>query len=340
MKPLLDHGFGPKRSFSLWIVPAALIAIFIVRGVATFSGNYALNWVGQKVLRVLQRAMFERLLHLPATVMGSTGALITRIAIEPNYVTVAVTRVLAVVLRNSLVILGLLGWLLWLNWQLTMVAITLIPVIAAAVRLFARRVRAISAKQVDNIGELTALVEETTRGWQTIRAFGGQARQQARFDWVAEKMFRAEMRLAVATGGLMPVTQLAAALAVSVVVTLALVQSEGDAQSVGSFVSFITAMLMLMAPMKQLADIGGALQRGLTAAQVVFELIDRTSEDDRGRHTVARARGGIDFEAVRVRYPEVWIENEAEAEGGHWLKDPGELTEEEFAGMIEDARLY
>jgi subfamily B ATP-binding cassette protein MsbA len=322
MKPLLDHGFGGERTFSLWLVPAAVIGIFVVRGFATFTGNYVLNWVGQQVLRELQREMFARLMQLPTTGMGSTGGLITRIALEPTHVTAAATRVLSVVLRNVLVIAGLLGWLVWLNWKLTLIAIVLIPFIAWAVRSFARRVRAIAARQIDTLGELTGLVEETARGWQTIRAFGGQMRQQMRFNALAETMFRAEMRLSVATGGLVPVTQLAAALAVSVVVTIALVQADGDRNSVGSFVSFITAMLMLMAPMKQLADVGGVLQRGLTAAEAVFELIDRVAEPDLGTHSVARASGALSFERVRVRYPDA----EGEALAGIDLEiRPGEI---------------
>jgi subfamily B ATP-binding cassette protein MsbA len=322
MKPLLDHGFGGERTFSLWIVPAAVIGIFVVRGFATFTGNYVLNWVGQQVLRELQREMFARLMQLPTAGMGSTGGLITRIALEPTHVTAAATRVLSVVLRNVLVIAGLLGWLVWLNWKLTLIAIALIPFIAWAVRSFARRVRAIAARQIDTLGELTGLVEETARGWQTIRAFGGQMRQQMRFNALAETMFRAEMRLSVATGGLVPVTQLAAALAVSVVVTIALVQADGDRNSVGSFVSFITAMLMLMAPMKQLADVGGVLQRGLTAAEAVFELIDRTAEPDLGTYSAARASGALSFQRVRVRYPDA----EGEALTGIDLEiQPGEI---------------
>jgi subfamily B ATP-binding cassette protein MsbA len=267
-----------------------VFGIFLVRGFATFTGNFVLCWVGQQVLRELQREMFARLMQLTTAAMDSTGGLITRIAFEPNNVTAAATQVLSVVLRNVLVITGLLGWLLWLNWRLTLIAIVLIPVIAWAVRFASRRVRAIVARQINSLGELTCLVEETTRGWQTIRAFGGQVRQQRRFNAVVQTMFRAEMRLAVATGGLVPVTQLAAALAVSVVVTIALLQADGDRNSVGSFVSFITAMLMLMAPMKQLADIGGVLQRGLASAEAVFELIDRPAEIDLGTHSVGRAK--------------------------------------------------
>jgi subfamily B ATP-binding cassette protein MsbA len=322
MKPLLDHGFGGERTFSLWLVPAAVIGIFVVRGFATFTGNYVLNWVGQQVLRELQREMFARLMQLPTEGMGSTGGLITRIALEPTHVTAAATRVLSVVLRNVLVIAGLLAWLVWLNWKLTLIAIVLIPFIAWAVRVFARRVRAIASRQIDTLGELTGLVEETARGWQTIRAFGGQLRQQMRFNALAETMFRAEMRLSVATGGLVPITQLAAALAVSVVVTIALVQADGDRNSVGSFVSFITAMLMLMAPMKQLADVGGVLQRGLTAAEAVFELIDRVAERDIGVHSVVRANGALCFDRVRVRYPDA----EGEALAGIDLNiQPGEI---------------
>jgi subfamily B ATP-binding cassette protein MsbA len=148
-------------------------------------------------------------------------------------------------------------------------------------------------------------------------------RQQSRFNVVVQTMFRAEMRLAVATGGLVPVTQLAAALAVSVVVTIALLQADGDRNSVGSFVSFITAMLMLMAPMKQLADIGGVLQRGLASAEAVFELIDRPVEIDHRTHSVGRATGALSFEGVRVRSPDA----EGEALAGIDLEiRPGEIV--------------
>ena len=305
MKPLLDQGFVAKSGMQLWYVPAAIIAIFVVRGIATFTSNYALSWVANKVLADMRREMFGHMLRLPAADFEreASGLLISKIVFEVNNVTIAATRVLTTVVRDSLVIVGLLSWLLYLNWQLTLVALALIPVIAVAVAAFSKRMRMLNRRSLEHTGELTRVVEEAVHGYKVIKVFGAYKRESELFGRTVERLRGFAMRNAVAAGATVPITQMFAAIAVAVVVSIALMQSMDNQTTVGGFVSFITAMLMLLAPLKHLADINGPLQRGLAAAESVFELLDHVAERDQGAVRIGRAKGALRFEQVSFRYP-------------------------------------
>ncbi len=325
MKPLLDRGFVAKSGIELWYVPVAIIGIFVIRGIATFTSNYALSWVANKVLADMRRQMFSHMLHLPAADFEreASGLLISKIVFEVNNVTVAATRVLTTVVRDSLVIVGLLGWLLYLNWQLTLVAIALIPVIAIVVAVFSKRMRGLNRQSLEHTGELTRVVEEAVHGYKVIKVFGAYEREKALFGRTVERLRGFAMRHAVASGATVPITQLCAAVAVATVVSMALAQSMNNQTTVGGFVSFIIGMLMLLAPLKHLADINGPLQRGLAAAESVFELLDHAAEVETGQRRLERCQGRLSFEQVRFRYP--GADRDALA-GIDLVVQPGELV--------------
>ena len=305
MKPLLDQGFVARSDFPLWFVPVALVGIFVVRGAATFTSSYALSWVANRVLVDIRREMFARMMRLSAAEFEreASGMLISRIVFEVTNVTAAVTRALTVLVRDSLVIVGLLGWLFHLNWRLTLVALALIPVVALVVALYSRRMRQLSRRSLEYTGELTRVVEEAVHGYKVVKIFGGYGEQARLFGRTSEKLRGFAMRMTVAGSATVPITQLCAAVAVAIVVTIALVQSMDNQTTVGGFVSFITAMLMLLAPLKHLADVNAQLQRGLAAAESVFQLLDKGEEEDHGTRQLGRARGELAFEQVSFRYP-------------------------------------
>ncbi len=305
MKPLLDEGFVEKSDFPLWFVPAALIAIFVVRGIATFTSSYALAWVANRVLVDVRTQMFDRVLRLPAEQFEreASGLLISRIVFEVTNVTAAVTRALTVLVRDTIVIIGLVGWLLYLNWKLTLVALMLIPAMTVVVSVYSRRMRKLSRQSLQYTGELTRVVEEAVHGYKVIKIFGGYRSQGELFGRTVEKLRGFAMRMTVAGSATVPITQLLAAIAVAIVVTIALVQSMSGQTTVGGFVSFVTAMLMLLAPLKHLADVNAELQRGLAAAESVFSLLDLREEADVGTVSIGRAHGRLVFEGVSFRYP-------------------------------------
>lgn len=305
-KVLLDQGFGSKGAdWLLWALPLSLILLFALRGLFTFTTSYAMSWIGQRVLTDLRRDMFSRLAAMPASFFAreSAGQLISRMVVDVNSVTSTLASVLVVLVRDSAVIVGLLAWLLYLNWRLTLIAALLIPIVALMVRSFSRRMRRLSTEQMRYTGELTGVIEEAIRCNPVIKVYGGQAWENARFARANEKLRNFARRMTVASATIVPTTQLVASFAVAVVVAIALVQSRADQTTVGGFVSFLTAMLMLLAPLKHLANVNADLQRALAAADVVFRFIDEPIEPDSGTRRIERARGEIVFEDVGFVYP-------------------------------------
>lgn len=304
MKPLLDKGFSGSGVTSLWIVPASIMGIFLVRGICVFTASYALSWVAHKVLNDLRGAMFQRMVLLPTQYFDdhSSGRLISRIVNDVNNVTGAATSVLTTMVRDTLVVIGLLGWLLYLNWQLTLVALILIPAVAWVVRKFSGRLRYLNREHMVAAGEMTQVVEESINCQKVVKVYGGQAYEIERFQACNDSMRRFNMKMTVAASGTVPITQMLAAASVSIVVTIALVQSMNNQTTIGGFVSFITAMLMLLAPLKHLADINGPLQRGLAAAESIFVLMDAVPEVDQGSQQLQRAQGALEFQQVTMLY--------------------------------------
>jgi subfamily B ATP-binding cassette protein MsbA len=306
-KVLLDDGFGRQGAdWLLWALPLSVVLLFLLRGIFTFTMSYAMSWVSQRVLTDLRREMFARLAELPAGFFAreSAGRLISRMVADVNNVTSTLGSVVVVMVRDSAVIVGLLAWLLYLNWQLTLIAAVLIPIVAVMVRAFSRRMRRLSSEQMRYTGELTGVIEEAIRCNPVIKVYGGQDYEKARFAAVNEKLRTFARRLTVASATIVPTTQMAAAVAVAVVIAIALFQSRADQTTVGGFVSFLTAMLMLLAPLKHLANVNGDLQRALAAADVVFAFIDEPVEPDTGTRRIERARGELSFEGVGFRYPD------------------------------------
>ena len=310
MKPLLDNGFGKGNTTSLWIIPAALMGLFFVRGVLAFGTTYLINWVSNKVLVDIRNEMFSKLIQMPASFYNreSAGKLVSRLVFEVNNLNLAAVHVLTAGVQESLVIIGLLALLLWINWQLTLIALVLIPVIAWAISTAGRRVRKLSADNLAVTGEMAHIVEEAVICQKVIKVYAGQARESARFNIAGEKLRAFARRLAVAEAAVTPITQMLAAFAVSAVVMIAVYQSRTDQTSVGGFVSFVTAMLMLLAPLKRVSSISSNLQKGLASADVVFELLDQQTEVDAGTHVLGAndevVKGGIEFNHVSLRYPD------------------------------------
>ncbi len=305
MKALLDNGFNGKSTFSLWLVPLSVIGIFVFRGVSTFMTTYMMQWASTRLLNHLRQLMFNRILDVAVGFYADNpvGRVINAMMFEVQQIIDMIKNVLTSMIRDSLTVIGLLAYLFYLNWPLTLIAIVLLPMIAVIVRLTGRRLRSLTHTYLQINGELTQVIEETTRAQQVIKVFGGEQYERERFSRRAERLRSYSMKMSSTFAATVPITQVMAACALSIVIVIALIQTNQNQTTLGGFVSFITAMLMLITPLKHLAEVNGPLQRGLAAAEAVFALIDATPERTGGVTLAGRAAGRLEFIDVGFAYP-------------------------------------
>ena len=306
LKPMLDGTFIHKDDTVIRLAPLIILLIFFVRGVASFVGTYAIGWVGNKVVMDLRDKMFHKLLTLPTRYYDdhATGNLISKLIFDVTQVTAAATNVVTVSIRDSIIIVGLLGWLFYLNWKLTLLSLVMLPIIAIILRIINARLRDASRNSQRAMGDITQVIEESVAAHKVVKLFGGQQYESDRFNDQANWVRRHTMKQAMAAAANVPIVQMIAAIALSVIVYLATVQSRSDETTVGAFLSFIAAMLMLTAPIKRITGVSEYLQRGLAASESVFELLDTPSEVNAGEVTIGRAEGHLEFEHVSLSYQE------------------------------------
>ncbi len=306
MKYLLDNGFKTDDARMVWLIPAGIVLLFLVRGLLTFCTSYLMTWISTQLVTDLRREMFAKILRTADQGLSRaiSGKLISRLLYDVNNVSEAATSVLVTVVRESLTVIALIAYLLYLDWKFTLITLAIGPVIALIVKGFSHRIRAASRASLDSIRSISHSIEETVNAHKVIKIFGGQAQQTERFRLDTERFRRAMMREAVPASALTPITHMAASVAVAVITYLALSQSAGLASaSAGGFVSFITAMLMLISPLKQLTNVNSTLQRGLAASESIFTLLDTQDELDPGQHNLGRSKGCLEFDHVSFTYP-------------------------------------
>ena len=308
MKYLLDSGFKTPDQRMIWLIPAAVIGLFIVRGILSFCTSYLMTWVSAQLITDVRREMFALLLKLPTQTFHelSAGTVISRIMVDSGNLSEASTNVLVTAVRESLTAIALLIYLFYLDWKLTLSILIVGPLIALIIRGFGKKMRSASRSTLEAIRLLFHSIEESSAANKVIKIYSGHDQQIARFHKETESYRRSLMREAVPASAITPITHLAASFAVAFIIFLALNQSTGQASaSAGGFISFITALLMLISPIKQLTTINSALQRGLASCESVFSFLDTPTEEDNGNVDLGNAIGDIEFDHVGFHYPNV-----------------------------------
>ena len=306
LKFILDDGFAQNQDSLDWVFyPSLVFAIFLVRAIVGLIADYAMTWVSQHVIADLRKRMFDGLLRLPNSYFADnlSGRLISRVTSDVNGVASTATTAITTFIKDSFSIIGLLGWLLYLNWKLTLITFAIAPLIAMAVRGFNGRVRSLARGLQGAQGMLTQVLQEAIEGQKVIKIFGGQHYETQRFGKLIDNQRHLQMRSALALALQGPIVHFFVAVALAIIMAIALYQAGHGQATVGSFVSFITAMLMILAPLRRLVDVNATIQKGLIACESVFHVLDQPAETDHGKHPFPRARGEIQFENVSFSYP-------------------------------------
>jgi subfamily B ATP-binding cassette protein MsbA len=304
MKELLDNGFV-NSGFSIWLAPVFIVGIFMVRGMATFTAAYLMAWVSGRMAAQLRQQMFNRLLQVPIGFHDkhATGHVLNTMMNEVMQVLDLFRTVMVYLIRDSMTVLGLIGYLFWLNWKLTLITLVLVPLVAVAIRLTAKRLKRLIRESQQLTGELMQTIDETVRARQVIKVFGGQKYEAMKFARRSDKLRGFILRQEITAATTEPITQLLNAIAVAVIITIALVQAGDGQMTVGGFTSFIIAMLLMLTPLKHLANISAPFQRSVAACERVFGMMDEPIERIGGITLRERAKGALEFRNLGFRYP-------------------------------------
>ena len=307
MKPLLDSGFD-RGTLELWKIPAVLLLLFGVRGVAGFIAAYCLARVTNYSMERLRQRLFEKLLRADAKLFADkhTSGLTNTMVYEVNNGASLLVSTMLAFAKDLVTVLALLGYLLVLNWKLTLIVFAIFPPIAWVVKTLSRRLDNLTRASQDATDELAYVVEENVLAYRVVRLHNAQEGQTQKFGGSNQKLRQLALKAVVANSVMTPFIQMLAALALSGVITVALWQSgDGSAQgvTVGSFAAFITGMLMLISPIKHLSEVAGSLTRGVTSLERGLNLLDLAPDETQGTHTVAHAKGEICFDQVTLQYP-------------------------------------
>jgi subfamily B ATP-binding cassette protein MsbA len=309
LKPLLDDGFNQGR-LPVWAVPLAIVGLFALRGVSHFGSQYALARIANEGMVKLRRQLFERLLTADLALFSrqSASQLSNTIVYEVQTGATLLVTALLNLARDSFTVVALLGYLFYLNWSLTLIVFLLVPIVGWIMKTMSRRLYRYTRQSQDTTDELAYVVEENVLAHRMVRLHGAQAQQAARFEQLSHRLRGLSVKATSASAGAMPLAQMAAAVALSVVIGIALHQGQGgDARAitVGGFVAFISAMLMLIQPLRRLTDVIGPVTRGLTALERGLDLMNEVQPEADAPATgapVARARGDIALRGVSVAY--------------------------------------
>ena len=303
LQPLLDRGFQ-KGALPLWVVPVALVLLFGVRGLCSFVAQVAMTRITSHGLMVLRKAMFEKLLdaRLALFTGQSSSALANTIVYEVQSGSALLVSALMTLTRSSLTLLALVSYLMVLNWKLTMIVVCLFPAVAYVMRKLSRRLYRVTRNSQEATDRLAYVVEENVLAHRDIRLQAAQAAQALRFQGLSDALRKLSVKSTAASAAMTPLTQLLAAVALSAVITVALIQSADQNTSVGGFVAFVTAMLMLIAPLKHLTEVANPITRGLAAMERGLDLMSTTPSETGGTFSVPRAAGRIRFEGASVTY--------------------------------------
>lgn len=304
MKPMIDGSFVAKDPEIIRLVPLMIIGLFLARGIANFISNYCMNWVGREVIRELRRAMFAKLLRLPTDFYDRTpsGELLSKLIYDVEQVNQAATNAVTNVVKDGFTIIGLLIWMAYINWLLTIIFIVAGPPIALLMAFVNKRFRRISTRIQHSMADVTAVSEEAINGHREVKIFGGEAYESQRFEGINETNRRLNMKLAAASAASVGIIELIAASALAGIIYLATLPTVLETVTVGGFMSFVVAMMLLLPSIKRLMTVMPMVQRGVAAADSIFALLDRESERDRGVKRIEHARGAVEFRRVSFAY--------------------------------------
>jgi len=303
-KPIMDSGFVEPDPAFIALMPFLIMGVIALRAVGGFVSDYTMSWVGRRVVFDLREQVFARLLQLPSSFYDrhSSAGLVSKLVYDVEQSASATTEALTLSVKDVLTALALLGWMLYLDWVLTLVFLVFAPVVGFGIGKAARRFRRSSESIQTSMGGIAQVVKEAVNGHQLVKTYGAQDYEKQSFARANQYNRHQAMKKATVAAAMMPMVVLVMGAGLALIISIAVNRSGAQAITAGTFVSYLTAVMMLMGPIKRLAKINEKIQMGVASAHSIFAVIDEPGEHDEGRAAMQRARGDIELDRVSFAY--------------------------------------
>ncbi|HED15434.1 MAG TPA: lipid A export permease/ATP-binding protein MsbA [Gammaproteobacteria bacterium] len=304
MKPIMDSGFVNHDPVSVRTIPLYLIALFLLRGLASYASSFGMQWVGRGVIADMRAQLFSHYLQLPAGYFDqrNSGDLISVITFNIEQVAIAITNAITILVRDSLTALALLGLMFYHSGLLTLTVLLIGPIVGLVIYKISHRYRKISKNVQHSMGTVTHITQEVIDGQRVVKTFGGHDYERHRFDEVNQNNRQQYLKMTSTQSISVSFVQFLAATVLAAIIYMATRDEASSIATPGAFISFITAMLLLMPTLKRLTTVNQSLQRGITAAESVFEILDTDPEPDKGTKQLGRVRGVVQYQNIDFTY--------------------------------------
>lgn len=304
MQPMVDQTFVARNPAVRWSLPALVLGLFLVRGVASFVADYGMARAGRSVVRDLRRAVLAKYLRLPGSRFDTepVPAMVSRLNYDTEQVAQASSEAIKVVVTDSLTIVALIAVMLYHSALVTLAMVVVAPVIGLISGVVGRRYRRLNRRIQDGVAEMAQAAEQTLSAQQEVKIYGAQAFEQARYDTLINRHLHLGVKVEATRAQSSAVVQWLAAFALAIILLVAGEEAAQGRMSAGGFVAIMTAMMALIPSIKRLTNIQGQVQKGVAAAERLFAILDESEERDDGRIVLPRVRGDIEFRHVTLRY--------------------------------------
>ncbi len=305
LKNLVDESLIAKNPDSFVMIPLLLAGVFIIKGIAEYFSKVFSQWIAQKAILAIRADMYQKMQRLPYAVFQNygTGKLMSKITYDVPQASNALSTAWVIIIRDSLTIIALVAYLLYISWQLTLIMLVIGPVVAFIIDKTSKLMRNSSKSMQQNMGQLTHQLEEGLTAHQDIKIYGAEGYEQKRFKDTATELLNNSMAVTKVSALSVPLVQVLAAIALSGVVYIAMKMSAEGQFTPGELLAFITAMALTFEPMRRLTSINETVQKGMAAAESIFELLDQPNETNTGTGTLTALKGEWQFKDVQFQYP-------------------------------------
>ena len=306
IKPLLDGSFIDKDPSFIQIMPILIILIFVFRGIGSFMSTYGMAYVGRSIIRDIRRDMFDKILLRSSSLYDEsvTGKLVSKITFDAEQVAEAATKAVTTVIKDGLTIIGLLSLMFYYSFELSIGLLLIAPLVGFFLKIMSVKFRSLSRDIQRSMGTITNIVEESIIGHRIIKIFGGKDYEKNTFNSANAYNRERNLKLIFVQSISIPLMQLLVAIFLAAIIFFVTSNDYLDQISIGTFMSYLTAMIMMFAPIKRLSEVNVVLQRGIAASESIYDLLDSKSENiDMIDATNIEGSISISFKNVTFKYP-------------------------------------